>query len=595
MSRRMRKSYRVKRKVSLVWAISRRNVLNGTLDVTKVASFFWRCVFHPVGPCGLVVRGARGARGRRCHGMTHEAGYGANSVDAAVVDIASTSAVSCEAAGRPLMGWSRQKHKTGEWMALVLLGAAAVVVARTAGLDAGVSSSNSLSIADTVSSVSHEHQATSANQNERRWRADDIRWAGALGQRIGRCAYACPSVDSVSSPFGSRGTSSSEETQPGNNNTTTEQKEVFANLFIAGDSFDKLLHVSHCNLMMPVNERCAFGCSTPTPAQYPANFVNFFEKEAEGSSGSGDPDGFGSSSSSCCGFREDTGTQLCCATEAEFRTAIGCRPRTYHAGAGDAGFVMLLGADPDGPYFSPPVLSVGDDPYAPYLGYGLPIDSRTRIELALGTFLDWTATEGARNGGEVASVKAVAGNDEAERRPRTTTTLLNGNVLWQIFDWGGDVQGFDLGAVLAAGATHPRVTGYADALAELVNVVRGVYEARGDLVSKECIVFRTQPQPFDLPAFGKVQAVAVLVPVLNDAIRTVAKQTRVFLFDAAAASAEWFPTDSPQPGNVAAAAFLQDGYHPTSRHATKLATLFQMWANKELPERCRLWGGEFGD
>ena len=110
--------------------------------------------------------------------MTHEAGYGANSVDAAVVDIASTSAVSCEAAGRPLMGWSRQKHKTGEWMALVLLGAAAVVVARTAGLDAGVSSLNSLSIADTVSSVSHEHQATSANQNERRWRADDIRWAG---------------------------------------------------------------------------------------------------------------------------------------------------------------------------------------------------------------------------------------------------------------------------------------------------------------------------------------------------------------------------------------------------------------------------------
>jgi len=83
--------------------------------------------------------------------------------------------------------------------------------------------------------------------------------------------------------------------------------------------------------------------------------------------------------------------------------------------------------------------------------------------------------------------------------------------------------------------------------------------------------------------------------VLNDAIRTVAKQTQGLLFDAAAASAELFPTDSPLPGNVAAAAFLQDGYHPTSRHATKLATLFQMWANKELPERCRLWGGEFGD
>lgn len=104
----------------------------------------------------------------------------------------------------------------------------------------------------------------------------------------------------------------------------TRAAEAGAHLFIVGDSTNKLLHTSFCNQYLPEPERCAYGCSTPLPRQYPVNAVPYVrgyrelcpECDVE------------KSHTACCNpAPEEEGGVRCCADESMFRTAIACRPR----------------------------------------------------------------------------------------------------------------------------------------------------------------------------------------------------------------------------------------------------------------------------
>ena len=99
---------------------------------------------------------------------------------------------------------------------------------------------------------------------------------------------------------------------------------------------------------------------------------------------------------------------------------------------------------------------------------------------------------------------------------------------------------------------------------------------------------RTQPVPVSFPEVGVVAELTDLVSVLNDAVRRVAAEQGAPLFDAARGSASMFPGDPGVSHSVAAAAYLEDGYHPTSEHAAALYALLREWAREALPEHCRL-------
>ena len=469
-------------------------------------------------------RQKRAGSGARLAAMTREAAYGSIAGKAAVVDIASTSASDPGTTARPAT--SRHARRAVSWAFLASACACAAVAARAsarpaAGLARAASSSFSSAM---------RARSDLAEEDSR----------AVLGAAYGRCDDAvesCPALDLSLGPF------AEDALAAGDPNAR-------AHLFILGDSIDKLMHISACNALVSERERCAFQCSTPVPRQYPRNAGPFLSETESPES---------PASNTCCDAG-DSGE--CCASEFAFRTALACRPRTYANGAGDAGFLMLMGSSPDGPYFEPEDWKTGAQKN-PYVAYDLPSATRERVANAFPAFLAWT------------------------RDARPVTTSLGPNIIWELFRWGCE-PGFDPDAFRAGVVSNDKLKAFEDATRALVAQTRETLAVHDRESSQACVFLRTQPVPVSFPEVGVVAGLTDLVSVLNDAVRRVADEAGAPLFDAARGSASMFPGDPGINQSVAAAAYFEDGYHPTSEHAAALYALLREWAREALPEHCRL-------
>ena len=497
-------------------------------------------------------RQKRAGVGTRVAAMTREAAYGSIAGDAAVVDIASTSASDPGTTARPAT--SRHARRGVSWTFLASACAFAAVAARASARPA----------------AGLARAASSPLPSARRSRSDraEEEAVAVLGAAYGRCDDAadasCPALDLSLGPFGDK-----DALAAGDPNAR-------AHLFILGDSIDKLIHVSACNALLAERERCAFECSTPAPRQYPRNTAPFLSGASETNA-----------RETCCREtdQDSSSSVSCCASEFEFRTAFACRPRTYAAGAGDAGFLMLMGSSPEGPYFEPEDWRTGAAEN-PYVAYGLPSATSARVDEALLAFLNWT------------------------QDTRAVTALVSPNIVWELFRWGVE-PGFDPGAfreslestsgeegeLASADADDPasaaaRVRAYEASTRALVERTRARLGENGRESSAACVILRTQPRPVSFPDVGSVARLTDLVPVLNDAARRVAEETGAALFDAARASASLFPGDAAYEHSVAPAAYFEDGYHPTNEHAAALFAVLRAWAREALPEQCRLFDGD---
>jgi lysophospholipase L1-like esterase len=266
-------------------------------------------------------------------------------------------------------------------------------------------------------------------------------------------------------------------------------------------------------------------------------------------------------SGTCCAG--DAGE--CCASEFAFRTALACRPRTYANGAGDAGFLMLMGSSQHGPYFEPEEWKTGAQPN-PYVAYGLPTSTSERVANAFPAFLAWT------------------------KDTRPVTTLVGANIIWELFRWGVE-PGFDPDAFragLVSQSSNDLLKAFEDQTRALLAQTRETLAVHNRESSQACVFLRTQPVPVSFPEVGVIAGLTDLVSVLNDAVRRVADEAGAPLFDAARGSASMFPGDDRVSQSVAAAAYFEDGYHPTSEHAAALYALLREWAREALPEHCRL-------
>jgi lysophospholipase L1-like esterase len=457
--------------------------------------------------------------------MTREAAYGSIAGKAAVVDIASTSASDPGTTARPAT--SRHARRAVSWAFLAGACACAAVAARASARPAAGlarAASSSLPSAMRARSVLAEEDARAV-----------------LGAAYGRCDDAvesCP-LDLSLGPFAEGALAAGDP-------------NARAHLFILGDSIDKLMHISACNALVSERERCAFLCSTPVPRQYPRNAAPFMsETESKESPASG----------TCCAG--DAGE--CCASEFAFRTALACRPRTYANGAGDAGFLMLMGSSQHGPYFEPEEWKTGAQPN-PYVAYGLPTSTSERVANAFPAFLAWT------------------------KDTRPVTTLVGANIIWELFRWGVE-PGFDPDAFragLVSQSSNDLLKAFEDQTRALLAQTRETLAVHNRESSQACVFLRTQPVPVSFPEVGVIAGLTDLVSVLNDAVRRVADEAGAPLFDAARGSASMFPGDDRVSQSVAAAAYFEDGYHPTSEHAAALYALLREWAREALPEHCRL-------
>jgi hypothetical protein len=333
-------------------------------------------------------RQKRAGVGTRPAAMTREAAYGSIAGDVAVVDIASTSASDPGTTARPAT--SRHARRGVSWTFL------ASACACRGGRGARLGASRR------PGSRARPRPPSPPRGRSRSDRAEEEAVA-VLGAAYGRCDDAadasCPALDLSLGPFGDK-----DALAAGDPNAR-------AHLFILGDSIDKLIHVSACNALLAERERCAFECSTPAPRQYPRNTAPFLSGASETNA-----------RETCCREtdQDSSSSVSCCASEFEFRTAFACRPRTYAAGAGDAGFLMLMGSSPEGPYFEPEDWRTGAAEN-PYVAYGLPSATSARVDEALLAFLNWT------------------------QDTRAVTALVSPNIVWELFRWGVE-PGFDPGA-----------------------------------------------------------------------------------------------------------------------------------------------------
>ena len=460
--------------------------------------------------------------------MTREAAYGSIAGKAAVVDIASTSASDPGTTARPAT--SRHARRAVSWAFLASACACAAFAARASARPAAGlarASSSSLPSAMRARSVLAEEDARAV-----------------LGAAYGRCDDAvesCPALDLSLGPFAEGALAAGDP-------------NARAHLFILGDSIDKLMHISACNALVSERERCAFQCSTPVPRQYPRNAAPFLSETEESPESP-------ASKGTCCDAVDDAGE--CCASEFAFRTALACRPRTYANGAGDAGFLMLMGSSQRGPYFEPEDWKTGAQPN-PYVAYGLPSATSARVANAFPAFLAWT------------------------KDTRPVTTSIGPNIIWELFRWGVE-PGFDPDAFRSSNDDGKlTLTAFQDQTRALLAQTRETLVLRNRESSQACVFLRTQPVPVSFPQVGVIAELTDLVSVLNDAVRRVADEQGAPLFDAARGSASMFPGDPGVSHSVAAAAYLEDGYHPTSEHAAALYALLREWAREALPEHCRL-------
>lgn len=343
------------------------------------------------------------------------------------------------------------------------------------------------------------------------------------------CETQCPSVDVVARPFDPP-------------DVAVDAARAGAHLFIVGDSTNKLLHMSFCNQYLPRAERCSYGCSTPMPAQYPINAQPYlgFDTLCPECDARGAP---------CCA----PGTDVCCANESQFRTAVACRPRRYTSGEGSAGFLMVMGSHPTAPYFQPPPPSPG---LSMYQGYDLAVDTEQRIAVALPAFIAW-----AERG------------KQAFRRP--IVTLLN-SCIWTIWKFSGRDPGFDS----AAARRHDSalVREFEADMEAMAQQVRGIYHAADHAESAECVVFQTNLQAVAFPEYVQLASSVGLMSTLNKAIVRVGEKLNIPVFDMAGAAAS-LSLDST---------FLEDGYHPHAEVTMQTARLFKMWANEKLPSHCTM-------